>query len=213
MDDLFWQSPGVEPAKKWVSNGHLPCVVWFTGLSGSGKSTLANALDEALFNLGAKSTVLDGDNLRRGLTSDLGFSDEDRVQNARRVAQTASLMADAGLIALVALVSPLEQARQAARKAVPSGLFLEVHVNTPLDVCEQRDVKGLYRQARQGELKGFTGVGAPYESPEDPDLRLNTDLLSVADCVNTLLQLLAARGALPKVAASDLRARLAVATG
>lgn len=204
MLDSLERTHAVESSLKWAANGHLPCVVWFTGLSGAGKTTLANALDQALFKMGAKSTVLDGDILRRDLTADLGFSDVDRIRNAQRVGQVASLMAEAGLISLVALVSPLEAARLAARQAVPAGLFLEVYVNTTLAVCEQRDVKGLYKQARKGGLAGFTGVDATYEPPLDPDLRLDTGQMSVADCVNALLMLLATRGALPKAAATGL---------
>lgn len=206
MSDCQQHLHPVEPARKWAANGHLPCVVWFTGLSGAGKSTLANALDQALFKLGAKSAVLDGDALRRGLTADLGFGEADRIHNARRVAQVASLMAEAGLVTLVALVSPLEAARIAARKAITAGLFLEVHVSTSLAVCEQRDVKGLYRRARQGALLEFTGVSAPYEVPSDPDLRLDTASMSVSDCVRAVLMLLAMRGALPKAAAEHLKA-------
>lgn len=190
----------VDPLRRWIAYGHLPCVVWMTGLSGAGKTTLANALDFELFNQGAKSFVLDGDYLRCGLNSDLGFSGPDRVENARRVAHTAGLMAEAGMICIVAVVSPSLEARQVARACVPNGLFVEVHVNTPLEVCERRDPKGLYRKARSGLLKGLTGVDAPYEIPLEPDLCLDTSIMSVTDCIESLMQLLAMRGSNPSMA-------------
>jgi len=159
------------------------CVVWLTGLSGAGKTTLARALETELRERGQAVSVLDGDCLRRGLCSDLGFSPEDRQENIRRVGEVARLFADAGLICIVALISPYRRERERARAAAPPGRFIEVYVNAPLAVCERRDPKGLYARARAGELKEFTGVSAPYERPAKPELELRTDQTDVADCV------------------------------
>jgi bifunctional enzyme CysN/CysC len=149
-------------------------VVWFTGLSGSGKSTIANALEQKLLARGKHSYLLDGDNVRHGLNRDLGFTAADRVENIRRIAEVAKLMVDSGLIVLTAFISPYRAERDMARQLLEAGEFIEVHVDTPLDVAEARDVKGLYRKARKGELKNFTGIDAPYEAPQSPELRINT---------------------------------------
>jgi len=162
-------------------------VVWFTGLSGSGKSTLAGLLERALFQQGKQVCVLDGDNLRRGLCSDLTFSPEDRKENIRRAGEVAKLFAEAGLICIAAFISPYRSERELARGIAPEGKFLEVYLNAPLEVCEQRDPKGLYVKARSGEIKNFTGVSAPYEPPRKPDLELRTDLLSIDECVALVL--------------------------
>jgi len=154
-------------------NGHRGRVIWFTGLSGSGKSTLANALEVALHARGRRTYLLDGDNIRQGLNKDLGFTEADRVENIRRIAEVARLMMDAGLIVLTAFISPFRREREMARELVGPGNFLEVYVNTPLQVCEQRDAKGLYRKARQGQIPNFTGVNSPYEVPEQPDVVLS----------------------------------------
>jgi adenylyl-sulfate kinase len=168
-------------------NGHSGAVVWLTGLSGAGKSTLAAALELALFNQGKQVFVLDGDNLRRGLCSDLGFSPEDRKENVRRAGEVAKLFAEAGLVCIAAFISPYRSERALARRIAPEGKFIEVYLNAPLAVCEQRDPKGLYVRARSGELKEFTGISAPYEPPERPDLEFRTDRLSVTECVALLL--------------------------
>jgi adenylyl-sulfate kinase len=160
--------------------------VWLTGLSGAGKTTIAAALDQALRADGRGVCVLDGDVLRRGLCSDLGFSPDDRQENIRRVGEVARLFAEAGLICIVAMISPYQRERDRARAAVPPGRFIEVYINAPLAVCEQRDPKGLYARARAGELKDFTGVSAPYEPPLQPEIELPTDQLSVIDCVTRL---------------------------
>lgn len=170
--------------------GHRGRVIWFTGLSGAGKSTLANALEIELHRSQKRTYVLDGDNLRRGLCKDLDFSDADRVENMRRVAEVARLFADAGVVVLVAFISPFRAERQAARELFASGDFLEVFVDVPLAVAEQRDTKGLYKQARSGALPRLTGVDSPYEPPFAPDLALRTDLLSIESCVDRMLTLL-----------------------
>jgi bifunctional enzyme CysN/CysC len=153
--------------------GQTPRVLWFTGLSGSGKSTIANLVDKKLFSMGLHSCVLDGDNVRHGLNKDLGFTEEDRVENIRRAAEVAKLMVDAGLIALVSFISPFRRDREFARSLFAFGEFVEVFVDTPLEVCERRDTKGLYKKARAGEIPNFTGINAPYERPEHPELVVN----------------------------------------
>ena len=154
--------------------GQRPLVLWFTGLSGAGKSTIANLVEKKLHAMGRHSYLLDGDNLRHGLNKDLGFTEADRVENIRRVAEVARLMVDAGLIVLTAFISPFRAEREMARSLVGDGEFMEIFVNTPLDVAETRDVKGLYRKARRGELTNFTGIDSPYEAPESPELVVYT---------------------------------------
>jgi len=181
--------------------GHRGRVVWFTGLSGAGKSTLANALETALHRTRQRTYVLDGDNIRRGLCKDLGFSDADRVENMRRVAEVARLFVDAGVVVLVAFISPFSAERQAARALFAPGDFLEVYVDVPLAVAEQRDTKGLYQKARRGALSHLTGIDSAYEPPAAPDLALRTDLLSIDACVDRMLALLASsQVAMPAVA-------------
>lgn len=170
--------------------GHGGRVVWFTGLSGAGKSTLANALEVQLHRGQKRTYVLDGDNVRRGLCKDLGFSDADRVENMRRVAEVARLFVDAGVLVLVAFISPFRAERQAARELFAPGDFLEVFVDVPLAVAEQRDTKGLYQKARNGALSHLTGIDSPYEPPLAPDLALRTDQLSIDACVGRILALL-----------------------
>jgi adenylyl-sulfate kinase len=165
-------------------------VIWLTGLSGSGKTTLATELERELLILGRHAYVLDGDNVRHGLCSDLAFSPEDRKENIRRLGEMAKLLADAGLICITAFISPYRADRDMARAITPAGRFFEVHLNTPLAVCELRDPKGLYARARAGNIAEFTGISAPYEEPLHPELRLRTDQLSVAECVSRILELL-----------------------
>jgi bifunctional enzyme CysN/CysC len=167
---------------------HRPAIVWFTGLSGAGKSTIANRTDVLLHGLGVHSYLLDGDNVRHGLCSDLGFTDGDRVENIRRVAEVATLMADAGLVVLVSFISPFRSGRQLARTCAGSTAFCEVFVDTPLPVAEARDPKGLYRKARNGELANFTGVDSPYELPERPDLRIDTTVTLPDEAAGRLVQ-------------------------
>jgi len=171
--------------KRWQRNGHVGGVMWFTGLSGSGKSTLAMALERQLFNDGYEVFVLDGDNLRYGLNSNLGFSPEDREENIRRVGEVAALFANTGLIVLSAFISPYRADREMARKAAGSH-FYEVFLDPGLDACEARDPKGLYQKARAGEIPDFTGISAPYEEPIDPDIRLNTETMAIDKCIDVL---------------------------
>jgi bifunctional enzyme CysN/CysC len=177
--NVHWQHLDVDRAARARIKGQSPRCAWFTGLSGSGKSTIANAVDRQLLAMGYHTYLLDGDNVRHGLNRDLGFTDEDRVENIRRVAEVARLMTDAGLIVLVSFISPFREERQMARELFAPGDFVEAFVDTPLDVCEQRDVKGLYRKARAGEIPHFTGISSPYEAPEAPELHLHTADASV----------------------------------
>jgi bifunctional enzyme CysN/CysC len=172
--NIHLQHVDIDKAARASLMGHKPAVLWFTGLSGAGKSTIANLVEKKLYALGHHSYLLDGDNVRHGLNKDLGFTDADRVENIRRVAEVAKLMVDAGLIVLTAFISPFRSERALARGLLDEGEFIEVHVDTPLDVAEGRDVKGLYKKARRGELKNFTGIDSPYEAPENPELRVNT---------------------------------------
>jgi bifunctional enzyme CysN/CysC len=174
--------------------GQRPAVLWFTGLSGAGKSTIANLVDRRLFALGRHAALLDGDNLRHGLNRDLGFAEADRNENLRRVGEVARLMADAGLIVLTAFISPLRSQRELARRLLPEGEFIEIHVDAPLALAEQRDVKGLYAKARRGEIPAFTGIDAPYEAPEGPELRLDTSSLDAEACADRVVALLRERG-------------------
>ena len=180
------------------NNGHLGAVVWFTGLSGAGKSTIAAAAEQELTARGLHTYSLDGDNIRFGLCSDLGFSADDRAENIRRIGEVAALMHDAGLIVLSAFISPAKAHRDAVRKRLPEGRFIEVHVATSLEACEARDVKGLYAKARAGEIKGFTGIDDPYEAPESAELTLDTAGKSVDACVQEVIDLLETRGIVPK---------------
>jgi adenylylsulfate kinase len=178
------------------SQGHVTvekqkgCVVWFTGLSGSGKSAVANKLEKRLFDLGRVVYVLDGDNIRYGLCSDLGFSDFDRKENIRRISDVSALFANAGIITLTAFISPFRRDRLKARKKLPEGRFVEVFTDANLNVCEKRDPKGLYRKARKGEIKDFTGIDSPYEPPENPEIILKTDEMTVESCVEKIIDFL-----------------------
>ena len=169
------------------NNGHPSKVLWFTGLSGSGKSTLAGALEVELYKRGMHTYILDGDNIRSGLNSDLDFSDAGRQENIRRIAEVANLFADAGIIVLSAFISPFAKDRDMVKRVVGANAFVEVFVDCPLEVCEQRDVKGLYKKARKGEIKHFTGIDSPFEAPESPDVYVNTHKQSLKECLNVLL--------------------------
>lgn len=185
--NLFWNRSHVTADSRARRYGQTGRIVWFTGLSGSGKSTLANELERQLYGFGRHVYLLDGDNLRHGLCSDLGFGPADRTENIRRAAEVARLFADAGFICLAAFISPLRADRDRARTLVPPGHFLEVHVATPVEVCRARDPKGLYARADRGELREFTGVSAPYEPPLAPELVLHPESETVAHCIDRLL--------------------------
>lgn len=187
-DNLFWSQGKVTHDYRTRRNGHPGCVIWLTGLSGSGKSTIARELERELFNLGKQAYVLDGDNIRHGLNSDLGFSPRDRKENIRRVGEVAKLFADADVICVTAFISPYREDRDLVRRMLVEGRFFEVYVNAPLAVCEKRDPKGLYAKARVNEIKEFTGISAPYEPPVSPEIELSTDQLTVAESVNHILE-------------------------
>jgi len=172
--NIHWQAMDVNEEARSDQKGQRAAVLWFTGLSGSGKSTIANALEKRLFAMGRHTMVLDGDNVRHGLNRDLGFTEADRVENIRRVSEVSQLMIEAGLITLVSFISPFRSERDMARERVGDGKFLEIFVDTPLNVAEDRDVKGLYKKARAGEIKNFTGIDSPYEAPENPEITINT---------------------------------------
>ena len=186
--NISWSSGKVSAEQRALQNRHSGCIVWLTGLSASGKSTVATELERELFSQGKHAYVLDGDNMRHGLCSDLGFSPEDRKENIRRIGEVAKLFADAGTICITAFISPYRSDRELARRIAPPGKFVEIYVNAPLAICEKRDPKGLYAKARAGQIKDFTGVSAPYEPPLKPELELHTDQLNVTECVAAILE-------------------------
>lgn len=194
--NTIWHRATVTRERREMQNGHRSLVLWFTGLSGAGKSTLAHAVEEELFQLGCRTFVLDGDNLRHGLCSDLGFSIEDRRENIRRIAEVAKLLTEAGVIAMTAFISPFRDDREQARSLFPHGQFIEIYCNVPLEVCESRDVKGLYARARTGEVKEFTGISSPYEPPLNPELVVDTRR-PLEVCVSQVMGLLRVRGVVP----------------
>ena len=191
--NVVWHRATVTRSHREKLNQHKSVILWFTGLSGSGKSTIAHAVEEALYQSGHRTFVMDGDNVRHGLSSDLGFSDADRQENIRRVAEVAKLMLEVGVITLTAFISPFAAERNLARSLVQNGDFIEIHCLCDLEICEQRDVKGLYKKARRGEIKHFTGISSPYEAPEKPELQLDTGINSLQDCVDNVLSLLKQR--------------------
>jgi adenylyl-sulfate kinase len=187
---VVWHAGQITGEERALLLRQRPATVWLTGLSGAGKSTVACALERRLLDGGHAAYVLDGDNVRHGLNRDLGFSPQDRSENIRRIAEVARLLNDAGLIVITAFISPYREDRETARSIIGSGDFLEVHVNTPIHVCEERDPKGMYKLARRGELTAFTGVSAPYEPPLDPACSLDTAERNVDECVDLLMGLL-----------------------
>ncbi|MEY2466681.1 MAG: adenylylsulfate kinase [Verrucomicrobiota bacterium] len=187
-ENISWTRGKVTPELRAGQNNHAGCVVWLTGLSGAGKSTIATELERELFAQGKHAYVLDGDNMRHGLCSDLGFSPVDRKENIRRIGEVAKLFADAGFICITAFISPYRSDRELARKIAPEGKFVEVFLNVPVEICEQRDPKGLYAKARSGQIKEFTGISAPYEPPLQPEVELRTEKLSLPECISKILE-------------------------
>ena len=192
--NVVWHHATVTRERRELLNKHRSVMLWFTGLSGAGKSTLAHSVEEHLHQLGCRTFTFDGDNVRHGLCSDLGFSGEDRVENIRRVGEMAKLFLEAGVIALTAFISPFRSDREKVRSLVPHGEFFEIYCRCPLEVCEQRDVKGLYKRARAGEIKEFTGISSPYEEPEKAELVVDTGSQSVKESAAKVIDLLCERG-------------------
>jgi adenylylsulfate kinase len=192
--NIVWHAGAVTRADRAQMNGHRSCTVWLTGLSGSGKSTIAVDLEKALVSRGVRAYILDGDNVRHGLNKNLGFSPEDRTENIRRIGEVAKLFTDAGLIAITAFISPYRADRDQVRAIMQPGDFVEVFVECPIEVCEQRDVKGLYQKARAGQIKEFTGVSAPYEAPAKAELTIDTSKQTVADSVAQIVRYLERQG-------------------
>ncbi|MBT3196443.1 MAG: adenylyl-sulfate kinase [Gammaproteobacteria bacterium] len=189
----IWHHATVTRDRRSRQNNHRSVVLWFSGLSGAGKSTLAHAVEEQLHLQGCKTFVMDGDNVRHGLSGDLGFSDADRKENLRRVGEVSKLFIEAGVIILAAFISPFREDREKVRGLVPHGDFLEIYVNCPLEVCESRDLKGLYKRARAGEITAFTGISSPYEPPEKAELSVDTERLTLEESVALVLQMLVER--------------------
>ena len=185
--NTVWHEPSVYRHDREEMNGHKSVIVWFTGLSGAGKSTLAHALEDYLHKNKVRTYVLDGDNIRKGLCNDLGFSKEDRTENIRRIGEVSKLMMEAGIIVLSAFISPFKKDRDIVRKLLGNGEFIEVYCDAPLDVCESRDPKGLYKKARAGQITEFTGISSPYETPENPEIILDTVNFSVKECIDKLI--------------------------
>ncbi|ABB56969.1 adenylyl-sulfate kinase [Synechococcus elongatus] len=195
--NVVWHDATITRSDRERLNGHRGVILWFTGLSGSGKSTLAHAVEAQLFERGCRTFVLDGDNVRHGLCADLGFSDSDRQENIRRIGEVAKLFMEAGVITLAAFVSPFRADRDRVRALVADGEYIEVYCQASLDICEQRDVKGLYAKARAGQIPEFTGISSPYEAPEAAELQIDTGSRSLEDCVAQVLDYLASQGIIP----------------
>jgi len=196
--NVVWHQAQVTTAMRESLNGHRGAVLWFTGLSGAGKSTLANAVEERLHQMQARTFVIDGDNVRHGLCADLTFSDEDRVENIRRIGEVAGLFVQAGILTLTAFISPFRADREKVRNIVGEN-FIEVHCDTALEICESRDVKGLYKKARAGEIADFTGISSPYEAPENPEIRVDTGGDDLTACVDQVIAYLREKGVIAHV--------------
>jgi len=195
--NVVWHEATVHRPDREAQNGHRSGILWFTGLSGAGKSTLAHAVEQRLHARGVRTYVLDGDNVRHGLCGDLGFSDADRRENIRRIGEVAKLFVDAGIVVLTAFISPFRSDRDRVRSWVAADDFLEIHCRCSVEICETRDVKGLYKKARAGGVKEFTGISSPYEEPLAPELDVDTGNLELEQCVGMVLELLGERGMLP----------------
>lgn len=193
-NNIVWHDHHVSKEERIEKNGQKPCILWFTGLSGSGKSTIANAVETLLFEQGQLTYLLDGDNVRHGLNKDLGFNDEARVENIRRIGEVSKLFIDAGMIVLTAFISPFQEDRDQVRDLVEEGEFIEVFIDTPIEVCESRDPKGLYKKARAGEIPHFTGIDSPYQAPEKAEIHVKTDKMSIKECSETIVNYLDEKG-------------------
>ena len=191
--NTIYHQASVTRQRRNQQNNHKSAILWFTGLSGSGKSTLAHAVEEQLHQQKCRTFVLDGDNVRHGLSSNLSFSEQDRKENIRRIGETAKLMMEAGIVTLTAFISPFKQDRETARNLMPHGDFIEIYCKATLETCEARDVKGLYKKARAGEIKNYTGIDSPYESPEKPELTVDTDKQTLEESVQSVIKLLTER--------------------
>ena len=187
LENVFWQNMKINKKVRSTNKNQKPCMIWFTGLSGSGKSTIADKLEQKLSALGKHTYLLDGDNVRQGLNKDLDFTNEARIENIRRVAEVGKLMLDAGLIVIVAFISPFKQERLMARNLLEKDEFYEIYVDTPIEICEKRDPKGLYKKARLGKLKNFTGIDSDYEIPKNPEMSLDTELFNAQELANKIL--------------------------
>ena len=192
--NIVWHDHKITKSDRIKLNQNKPAILWFTGLSGSGKSTIANATEELLYQLGVKTYLLDGDNIRHGLNRDLGFTDEDRIENIRRIGEVAKLFVDSGTLTLTAFISPFRAERQMVRELVEAGEFIEIFIDTPLEICEQRDPKGLYKKARNGEIKNFTGIDSAYESPSNPEIWIKTAEKTIETCAKEIIDHLIQKG-------------------
>jgi adenylylsulfate kinase len=197
--NVVWHAATISRADREAQNNHKSAILWFTGLSGAGKSTLAHAVEDRLHQMGCRTFVIDGDNVRHGLCGDLGFSAEDRTENIRRVGEVAKLFTEAGVLALTAFISPFRADRDRVRKMVNDGDFVEIYCDADLSVCEERDVKGLYQKARAGQIPEFTGISSPYEAPDNPEVVVKTGTQSLETCVDEVIQALAQKGIIPAV--------------
>jgi len=197
-ENTVWHDQQVTKAQRAALKDQKPCLLWYTGLSGSGKSTVANAVDALLFERGCHSYLLDGDNVRHGLNGDLGFSDEDRIENIRRISQVAKLFIDSGLVVSTAFISPFASDRAMAKAMLEKGEFIEVYIDTPISICEQRDPKGLYKKARAGEIKDFTGIDSNYDVPQSPEIHVKTDEKSILECAQQIVEHLVEQGFISK---------------
>lgn len=186
-ENIIWHNQNVTKNKRLTLLNQKPCILWFTGLSGSGKSTIANAVESELFKRGRKTYLLDGDNVRHGLNKDLGFTESDRIENIRRIGEVSKLFVDSGLIVLTAFISPFKSDRQIAKSLVKYDEFIEIFIDTPLEICEQRDSKGLYKKARDGAIKNFTGISSPYEAPTEPQIHIKTAENSLQECADKII--------------------------
>ncbi|QOP42643.1 adenylyl-sulfate kinase [Sulfurimonas sediminis] len=193
-ENIVWHEHQVSKQERSKLKKQKPCILWFTGLSGSGKSTIANAVESRLLELQKHTYLLDGDNIRMGLNYGLGFSDEDRVENIRRIGEVAKLFVDSGLIVLSAFISPFQREREMVRKLVKRDEFIEIFIDTPLEVCQSRDPKGLYEKARKGEIPNFTGISSPYEAPDKAEINIKTDKMSLEESVEKIVTYLEKNG-------------------